>query len=149
MPTKEEKQAWSSWYDQKKRCYKPDHRQYKYYGAKGVQVKYSLTEFITWWLKELKNFTGSIPTVGRKDHNGHYEFSNIFLEDKSKNSKERIYRVGGIKKTQAIAAFSDEQSHAFSAVMEAARFFKVRPNKISRLSSREASCFGYKFSRII
>ncbi len=141
--------ASNSWSKQVERCTKKSHKQFKYYGAKGIEVKYSLHEFIEWWLKELKSFNGSIPTVGRINHDGHYEFSNIKLEDKSKNSKERIYRIGGIKKTQPIAAFSDEQSHAFSSCSEAAKFFGVRVNRISRLASSKAAAFGYKFERIL
>lgn len=80
--------AYESWVNQRRRCLNKSHRQYKYYGAKGITVKYGAREFVGWWEKELRSFKGKVPTVGRINHSGHYEFSNIVLQDKSDNSKE-------------------------------------------------------------
>lgn len=77
---KELKTAYQSWLDQRHRCNNPNNHSYKYYGAKGVKVKYNSIEFVNWWKEQLKIFKGKKPTVSRIDHNGHYEFGNIKLE---------------------------------------------------------------------
>jgi hypothetical protein len=56
---------------------------------------YTSREFIGWWLREMKKKPKwKCPTVSRKDHNKGYCFSNIRLEEKRDNIKERNSRCG-------------------------------------------------------
>ena len=95
-PTKDPaKKAYQSWVDQRARCNNPNIDCYKYYGAKGIQVKYSSREFVGWWLEELKSFKGKKPTVSRINHDGHYEFGNIKLEDHFDNCVTDVFERCG------------------------------------------------------
>lgn len=93
MP-KDVRQGYVSWRRQRDRCLNHRRQDYKYYGAKNVQVKYGSRDFINWWLEQLTSFVGRIPTVSRRDHDGDYEFGNIKMEDLSENVSERNRRRG-------------------------------------------------------
>jgi hypothetical protein len=90
----EAKRAYQSWRSQKKRCYLKSDKQFKYYGAKGIQVKYSSREFVSWWLYWIEqiNFPKDQATCGRINHDGDYCFDNIKMESKSENSRETVMR---------------------------------------------------------
>ena len=88
----EVKRAYHSWNSQRIRCTYPKHTKYGYYGGKGVQIRYKLREFVTWWLSELEKNPLERPTCGRIDHDGHYEFGNVYLEEYSSNVKDRNER---------------------------------------------------------
>lgn len=88
------KAAYDSWRGQKERCNNPKNKAYKYYGAKGIRVKYGSREFTTWYLKQAKNRKyQSKLTVDRIDTFGHYEFSNIRLVYKAENTAESNRRT--------------------------------------------------------
>lgn len=77
--------AYRSWADQRHRCRNKKLKSYKYYGAKGVQVKYLSREFVGWWLEQQMILNLKKPTISRIDHSGHYEFGNIKLEEHKNN----------------------------------------------------------------
>lgn len=95
--------ASESYSGQVDRCTNKKNKRYYRYGLRGIKVLYTRHQFIDWWLHNIKSFKGKIPTVGRIDHDGNYEFSNIILEDKSENSRERAFRLGGIQKIKSVA----------------------------------------------
>lgn len=82
--------AYASWLQQRHRCNYKKHPSYKYYGAKGVSVKYSSREFVAWWVKTVGN-SKAIVVCDRIDPSGDYEFGNIQLISKSENSR-KVYR---------------------------------------------------------
>ena len=84
--------ARNSFYDQLKRCQNPKNPLFKWYGEKGISVKYSLDDFLGWYYENAKGFKR--PTVDRIDHSKDYCFENIQIVEKSENSKERIRRLG-------------------------------------------------------
>jgi hypothetical protein len=88
----------SVYHSQRERCESKRNKSYKNYGAKGVRVKYSLAEFRSWFLKEIKTFKGTRPSVGRIDHDGNYEFGNIRIESVHDNARERMNRANPSKK---------------------------------------------------
>lgn len=71
------------------RCYDQNNKSYKYYGAKGIRVRYSKRDFIGWYLHHIKNFKGVNPSVGRIDHDKDYCFANIKIESMRDNLSER------------------------------------------------------------
>lgn len=90
---KEAQRAYDCYRRQKGRCYTKCTYAYKWTGARGIHVKYLAREFIGWWLKEIvgKNFKRA--SISRIDHDGHYEFGNIKIEEMSDNLKERNERA--------------------------------------------------------
>ena len=69
-----EQKARKTWLGQRDRCTNPKNKLFKYYGAKGVEVKYSVEQFIKWWVEERSKKSFKKAVVGRIDHDGHYEF---------------------------------------------------------------------------
>lgn len=92
--SKAQASAFYSWHQQKKKCYNKNDRWYEYYGGKGLNVCYSVRDFIGWWTHNLKIFKGTWPTVGRIDHDKDYCFENITLQDMADNSREAMLRNG-------------------------------------------------------
>ncbi|MHA2202614.1 MAG: hypothetical protein ACW991_02885 [Candidatus Hodarchaeales archaeon] len=92
--TGETKRALKSYYCQRRRCYNSGDKRYKHYGGKGIKVKYTTREFISWWLEQIKTRKyWKCATVSRINHDKNYEFNNIKLEEKSENSKEVWNRI--------------------------------------------------------
>lgn len=86
--------AAKSYYSQIHRCTNPKCSSYPKYGGKGIRVRYSVREFIGWWDREYqKKQSWKCATLSRVDHDKDYDFSNIVLEEKSKNTTERNKRV--------------------------------------------------------
>ena len=86
--------ALDSYFNMRRRCYDKACPAFKYYGAKGISVEFSLREFVAWYIDETKSFKGESPTVGRIDHSKNYSFDNMEIQSRSENSKERIRRLG-------------------------------------------------------
>lgn len=93
MP-KEVRRAYSSWSNQRSKCNSKKNPDYKYYGGKGIRVEYDSSEFIGWWLDNIKKRKWKDPTVGRIDHDKNYCFENIEMQERSDNSMERYVRHG-------------------------------------------------------
>lgn len=103
--------ARNSFYDQKKRCYNPKNRNYKWYGEKGITVEYNLVSFLNWYYKNANGY--SRPTVDRIDHAKNYDFPNIQIVEKSENSKEMISRCGTPLKKRAVIAYKDGEVYGY------------------------------------
>lgn len=86
--------AYSSWKNQRNRCYNKKRKDYKYYGLRGVRVLYSSREFVGWWLEQIEKKFIKDPTIDRIDHSKDYCFQNIRMITRSENSKERYDRLG-------------------------------------------------------
>ena len=80
--------AYSIWRNQRYRCSKKTYHWFHNYGGRGIKVLYSSRDFVNWYLKEVNKQKWDRPTVGRIDHNGHYEFSNIRIEEWNYNCVE-------------------------------------------------------------
>src|SRR3990167_7833988 len=67
---------------QKARCDNPNNAKYPWYGAKGILVEYSWSDFLSWFKNNLKNYKGhwSEFSVGRIDHDKGYSLNNLKLE---------------------------------------------------------------------
>jgi hypothetical protein len=89
---KEVAQAYSSWLAQKAKCYRKNHPDYKWYGAKGIRVDYGSRWFVSWWIHNLKLFNGKRPTCGRIDHDKNYCSENIVMQDSGDNARESWLR---------------------------------------------------------
>ncbi len=123
------KDAYVSYREQRTRCYNKNREKFKHYGAIGIEVKYTSRQFIAWWLENIKSFTGTKPTIGRKDHAGHYEFGNIIIQDRSENSIERNNRVPPHFKAKPITILNPKTNRLkkFKSRNEAARFLNIHP----------------------
>lgn len=97
---------YNTWYGMKSRCYKPNHRAYKDYGARGIKV-------CDEWLNDPNAFINYIQSLGWKanltidriDYNGDYEPSNIRLADlvmqANNTRRNRMLTYNGETKTMA------------------------------------------------
>lgn len=54
--------------------------------------QHNAREFIAWWKANIKSFSGTVPTCGRKDHSKGYSWDNIEMQDMPENSREGIIR---------------------------------------------------------
>lgn len=89
----EVKRAITSWQQQRQRCTNPNNNRYYATGAKGIEVQYTLRQYITWWLHEIKKRDSwKSPTCGRLDHDDHYRFGNVEIQERADNTRERCIR---------------------------------------------------------
>lgn len=71
---------YSTWSDMNRRCYNPNARSYKHYGARGISVceewRVTPNHFIDWAVNETDWYDGCELSLDRIDVNGNYEPSN-------------------------------------------------------------------------
>lgn len=92
---------------QRHRCNNPNASDYKYYGRKGVEVKYSSEEFYKWFKKERKKIPLNIKVnVDRINHNKHYSLNNIKLVTKTENIIESNTRRAKVAFKEANTLYS-------------------------------------------
>lgn len=78
------------WQAMLQRCNNPKNQAYKYYGGRGIQVKFSCFEdFYNYVTKELKVDPRGL-TIDRIDGDGHYEPRNIQFITRSQNTAKMI-----------------------------------------------------------
>ena len=121
------KSGYKSFYGQIDRCHNKNSKYYFKNGDRGIKVTYTVREFMYWWASEYaKKSYWSCPTVSRIDHNSHYCFENIKLEEKSVNTTERNKRIrnSSLKKI-IIAEKSDQSFTIFGSVAYASEYLKI------------------------
>lgn len=106
-----------------------------YYGQRSrIGAKYSVREFIYWWVKHPKRKTLKEPNVARRDHNKPYSWDNIMLQEKSENMKERNTRCGNPCSTHRAVRVVDIETNQimgyFNTKKEAAKRFGVSEKTI-------------------
>lgn len=86
--------AYQCYHHQKSRCYNRNNAKFSTYGANNIKVRYSLRDFVSWFIYTFESCGISLSEVscGRENHSLDYCFSNIKLETKSSNSKELMAR---------------------------------------------------------
>ncbi len=89
-------------------------------------------EFMGWWLEEIKEFIGTVPTCGRIDHSKTYLWDNIEMQDMASNSREAAIRNNlgsyGLKHSKPVIAYEKDTGlivKKFPTIREAARHFGV------------------------
>lgn len=129
-----QKKAYKSWCDQRQRCNNPKNPYFKHYGNRGISVKYSSDEFMNWFDENIKNFNGSIMTIGRIDHDKDYEIGNIEIQDKRDNSLEVLSRKGfpTIKRILFIDKVSNEILQKFDSLVEASVKTGISKSQLNR-----------------
>jgi len=148
-----ELRAYHSWLGQRRRCTNPRREAFPKYGGRGIRVKYSSREFISWWLFQCSKKEYAIPTAGRIDHDGDYEFSNVRIEEKSENSREMIFRNRGsgacpAPKRTAVISGGDVIAICESCAA-AARITGVGPASVSLVALGERSqSGGFRFEYV-
>lgn len=121
-----EQYARKVWLGQRDRCSNPKNKLFKYYGAKGVQVKYCVNDFIKWWVAERAKRTNGKFVVGRIDHDGHYEFGNIEMVESGENTREMLRRTGGNAVGVPVVLVGEQMTHVFCSASKAAKFLGTR-----------------------
>ena len=126
MRTKDNKdelrKAYTIWLGQKKRCSDEKNKRFRWYGAKGISVEYSLEEFTRWWLENKPKDAKARINVGRIDHSKNYRLDNIEFQSASENSKEANQR-NLIKRIKGVLCFDYETKEPlmlFSSLKQAA-----------------------------
>lgn len=126
------RKAYTSWNDQRIRCYNKKNKDYCRYGAKGIRVLYSSREFITWYLKEITKIDLTDPVVSRVDHSKSYTLDNISLEERSENSKEVCNRLGPPTAHHKSVLVKDHRgSFTFSTLNDACKYLRLSPGNLS------------------
>ena len=75
--------------DMKRRCNNPQSKAYKYYGGRGIKIKFkNVDEFVDYVVNELQA-DGRGLDIDRINNNGHYEKGNIHFITHSENLKNR------------------------------------------------------------
>lgn len=115
------RKAYSIWSNQKYRCNNIKCKEFKYYGAKGIKVKYSPREFIGWYLAEHKKKMPKKPSIGRIDHSKNYELGNIELVEAGENTREMLMRTGGNKQGDPIVCVYPDKTVAYRSMGYAAK----------------------------
>ncbi len=79
------------------RCTNPKNSHYKCYGARGIEVRFTVGEFVDYVMNELKQDPRGL-TIDRIDSNGHYERDNIWFCTMEQNAawKGRDRFKGGV-----------------------------------------------------
>lgn len=137
--------ARNSFYDQVKRCNNKKCKEFKWYGEKGISVKYELKEFLEWYYINAVNF--EIPTIDRINHDNDYCFENIQIVEKSENSKERIRRLGTpLKKRPIIAMRNGMIIGEYESAYHTARELDCHvPNICHVANGKRITHHGYTF----
>lgn len=136
---------------QYQRCQFSGHVRYKGYGEKGISVKYSTREFVSWWLHNIKTFVGKKPTCGRIDHSKDYSFDNIKMESLEDNSRERMTRLGPPQEKKPILVLDAETKEPlmwFEHMQNAEDYTKVDRRNIAIIISpkyKNKSGKGFSF----
>lgn len=133
------KDAYNSWCNQRQRCYNSKHPHYKYYGSKGIVVKYTSREFINWWVKNIsKSNLKGVVVCERIDHSKGYHFGNIKLGTPKSNTLECATR--GVWNKKVVLLSSEGKSiRIFKSLKDAAIFAKVDSGAISRVCRGNSS----------
>lgn len=129
------KTAYECYQNQLRRCYTKNNPRYKDNGAKGIEVLYSLREFIAWYLHHINLYTGKRPSVGRIDHSKSYSFDNIRIESLADNSMERINRVGTTRPRREVYILdgeTKERIYIARSMKEAGKLTGVHPGHIGK-----------------
>jgi hypothetical protein len=114
FPSKEVRQAYFSWRDQRLRA----------------ERGYGSREFIGWWLSNLKNRRWKSPQCGRINHSLGYYFGNIVMQDRLVNNRERLDRCGHPSNVQRkpIASYNLSTGKIikrFLSHRSAARYYRI------------------------
>ncbi len=104
------RKAYNAYTAQISKSYNSKDPSYKYYGGKGVKVHYSRMDFVRWYLYQYSKNPLKDPSVGRIDHDSHYCFHNIELQDFNDNRRERARRVGMPDCSRKIAVYEFPES---------------------------------------
>lgn len=138
------RKAYYVYFGQKNRCYNKNNIYYKWYGGRGIQVKYSTREFLGWWKNQpVSQFKK--PSCGRINNDGHYEFGNIRIEELSDNIKERNKRRGNPgKRHRKVRAYFFNRELDFNSKLEAAKFFNVSEKTVFNHCEKKTKC-PFKF----
>ncbi len=116
-----QRKAYQVWFSQRDRCSSQKHASYKYYGAKGIKVKYGSREFMDWWVAEYEKCNYKKPSVGRIDHSKDYEFGNIEMLERGDNTREMLARTGGNKCGTPVVLVFEDRTMAFCSMSKAAK----------------------------
>lgn len=127
--------AYKTYRRQVRRCSVPSNPSFKWYGARGIRVRYSFDEFWNWFETNYQTFNGNRPTVGRVDHSKDYTLDNIEMQSKADNTKERNDRCGnphGGKKRPVVCfnALTMQPVQEYASTLEAEKATGVHNSNI-------------------
>lgn len=136
----EARRAYLIYRTQINKCRNHKVREFQWYGARGIEVKYSVRDFIGWWLLHISAKKWKRPTTGRIDHEGHYCFENIEMQELADNVKESHVRIGDKRfnchRKKVLVDEAGKQSLFFSA-KEAADYLKIGASNVTRFCTGE------------
>lgn len=111
---------YSIYHDMKRRCYNPNRKNYKNYGAKGISVCNEWRDdFVSFYEWAIKNGYTDKLTIDRIDNNGNYCPENCRWVDRKiqNNNKSNNHLVTYNGKTQTLKKWSEELGLDYSALL--------------------------------
>lgn len=121
---------YEAWSHMMSRCYNPNSKDYRNYGARGIVVCDS-------WVKNLVNFIDDIGrrptpkhTLGRKDNNGNYEPSNCEWQTRTKQARNRRTNRLTLSEAREVRMLYNHRGYS---QRELAREFGVHQSTIWRI----------------
>lgn len=89
-PRKLVKKLGQKWWARHQLCNKPgSSKHYKNYGGRGIQLKFTRTEWIEFFIENFDWYELMHKDIDRIDNDGHYEPGNLRLVTRSENLKNR------------------------------------------------------------
>ncbi len=148
LMSKDARQGYVSWANQRAKCYNSKDPCFKWYGDKGIEVLYNSRDFVSWWLHNLSLKSWKDPTVGRIDHDGNYCFANIVMEERTDNSMERFERHGIIHDCSQEIIQRDFKTktpiRSFKSIDHASKELKINYRTVKRILSKQMVWIKYR-----
>jgi hypothetical protein len=125
--------AWlSHYYDAKRRCTKPNRKDYPRYGGKGIEFLMTPNDFKYLWFRD-RAYLMKTPSIDRIDNKGNYELANCRFIEHIENgalSKRKIILQKSIFGTKiriwkSIKSIHDILGHDLSNLSEAIRDHRI------------------------
>lgn len=149
------RRAYRIYYAQRDRCYNKSVREYKWYGAKGIKIEYTMRQFVFWYIESVRSTPFKKPSIDRIDHSKNYSIENIRMVEWVENLRERNSRCGNpaVHRKRKIEVFehaSMKKIDICDSTVDAARIYGTHPTTISaicrgkRFYTRRGYTFRYK-----
>jgi len=133
---------YSRWMGQKRRCDYKKCDSYQWYGALGIRVEYTFSEFYNWAMAELikGNFKIEDVHIGRIDHEQNYKLGNVEIQSAKDNVKDRNKRKGFHRVLKSVVIYDYESLEPLAiakSFAEASRMTGAAISTISVIASRK------------
>lgn len=118
---------------QMQRCHNPKNDSFATYGGKGIEVQYSLSEFLYWFIQAARFVDLSTISVDRIDPNDHYRFGNIQLLSISENVR-KASRQNPQRRRPIEITWDDGRKRVFGSLITASKTIDYDLSALSKIA---------------